>query len=129
MIDGGWGLPNATDRFGRPTPSPAIYPDLNGSFAPIGNAVHQAGAKFGLWWMHGVSRDAVARKLPVKGSPYTAADIVEGAGGADTLCTPHPSYGCSGSDIPGAAVGETNLQLACRYCFRRILLVLCLSSF
>ena len=112
-----------------PTPSPAIYPDLNGSFAPIGNAVHQAGAKFGLWWMHGVSRDAVARKLPVKGSPYTAADIVEGAGGADTLCTPRPSYGCSGSDIPGAAVGETNLQLACRDCFRRILLVLCLSSF
>ena len=52
-------------------------------------------------------------------SEGTAADIVEGAGGADTLCTPHASYGCSGSDIPGAAVGETSLQLACRYCFRR----------
>ena len=44
-VDGGWGLPNATDEWGRAVPSPTIYPDLNGSFKAIGDAVTAKGAK------------------------------------------------------------------------------------
>ena len=116
VIDGGWGLPNATDAYGRPVASPHIYPDLpKGSFAPIGDAVHKAGAKFGIWWMHGVSRDAVACRLPVKGTNFTTDQIVEG-GQPRELCTAVPDYGCGDADIPGASVQDKNFTSAAECC-------------
>ena len=111
VIDGGWGLPDVVDRWGRPLPAPAIYPSQ--SFKKVGDAVNQAGGKFGIWWMHGVPRGAVARKLPVKGTSYTADQVVEGAQHRD-LCTPVAAWGCDQRDIPGAShQGNVSSAAAC----------------
>ena len=45
------------------------------SFKPIGDYLHAKGLKFGLHLLRGIPRQAVANKLPVLGTTYTAADI------------------------------------------------------
>lgn len=88
-VDGGWfdaataDLPTnssipTVDEFGRPKPKPDLYPQLQHGkgWKPVADAAHSAGLKFGLWWILGVPTEAVVRKLTIKNSSYTAADIV-----------------------------------------------------
>ena len=87
-VDGGWfdagtpGLPTnssapTVDAWGRPAPKPDTYPELStNGWKPIADAAHAAGLKFGIWWILGVPTAAVERKLPIKGSRYTADQIV-----------------------------------------------------
>lgn len=54
---------------------PARFPSLNGSLGPLADEAHAAGLKLGIWQLFGVPKGAVARQLPIFGTPYTAADI------------------------------------------------------
>lgn len=65
------------DEYGRYMPSPKRFPSAaNGAgFKPLADYVHAKGLKFGIHIMRGVPRVAVDKKLPIKGSSKTAADI------------------------------------------------------
>lgn len=63
------------DSYGRPCPGPDKYPSLNCSLKPLADAAHAAGLKLGIWQLFGVPKGAVARKLPIFGTQFTAADI------------------------------------------------------
>lgn len=66
------------DAFGRPLPSPEKFPSCFGSFKPLADYVHSKGLRFGLHFMCGVPREAVVKRMPVKGASVSAADIVSG---------------------------------------------------
>ena len=60
------------DEFGRYLPSERLFPhELQRHI----DRVHEYGLKFGLHIMRGIPREAVRLNLPVKGTPYHAADI------------------------------------------------------
>jgi|EP01047_Picozoa_sp_COSAG01_P051147 alpha-galactosidase len=62
------------DAWGRLYPSAKLFPsvkDGNG-FTALAKAIHSMGLKFGWHMMRGIPREAVARRLPIKGSNYTA---------------------------------------------------------
>ena len=65
------------DEYGRYMPSPARFPSAaNGNgFKPLADYVHNLGLKFGIHIMRGVPKIAVTKKMPIKGSTKTAADI------------------------------------------------------
>ena len=62
--------PLAMDEWGRLLPAPNRFPSAAGGagFRPLADYVHAKGLQFGIHLMRGVPRQAVARKLPVKGS-------------------------------------------------------------
>jgi alpha-galactosidase len=90
-IDIQWYEPNATgfdyrpdaplvmDAWGRLQPAVNRFPSSAGGagFKPLADHVHGLGLKFGLHLMRGIPRQAVARDLPIKGTPYRAADIAD----------------------------------------------------
>jgi alpha-galactosidase len=65
------------DANGRLIPATNRFPmtAATRSFKPTGDYLHAKGLKFGLHLLRGIPRQAVANKLPVLGTPYTAADI------------------------------------------------------
>jgi len=65
------------DEYGRYKPSPTRFPSAaNGAgFKPLADYVHSLGLKFGIHIMRGVPKEAVFKKLPIKGTTKTAADI------------------------------------------------------
>lgn len=65
------------DKYGRFIPSPARFPSALGGkgFKPLADYIHSKGLKFGIHIMRGIPKIAVERKLPVKGTSVTAADI------------------------------------------------------
>jgi alpha-galactosidase len=65
------------DANGRLIPAANRFPMTaeTRSFKPIGDYLHAKGLKFGLHLLRGIPRQAVANKLPVLGTTYTAADI------------------------------------------------------
>jgi hypothetical protein len=65
------------DGNGRLLPATNRFPMTAGthSFKPIGDYLHSKGLKFGLHLLRGIPRQAVANKLPVMGTSYTAADV------------------------------------------------------
>lgn len=67
------------DEFGRFIPAPNRFPSAaNGQgFAPLAAYVHSKGLKFGFHIMRGIPREAVEQNLPIKGTPYHAADIAD----------------------------------------------------
>src|SRR6185503_1705778 len=71
--------PLTMDEWGRLVPAPNRFPSSsNGAgFRPLADYVHAKGLQFGIHLMRGVPRLAVARKLPVKGSSVSAADIAD----------------------------------------------------
>jgi hypothetical protein len=73
--------PLAVDEWGRLLPAPNRFPSAAGGagFRPLADAVHAKGLQLGIHLMRGVPRLAVARKLPVKGTSVTAADIANPA--------------------------------------------------
>jgi len=62
------------DGNGLIEPCKTYFP--NGMKSVIDHA-HQKGLKFGLWLIRGIPRIAVEKNLPIKGTKYTARDIVD----------------------------------------------------
>lgn len=80
------------DEWGRLTPATNRFPSArNGAgFKPLADYVHAKGLKFGIHMMRGISRQAVATNMPVKGTAYTASQI---ANTADTCSWNPDMYG------------------------------------
>jgi hypothetical protein len=73
------------DEYGRYLPAVNRFPSAaNGKgFRPLADYVHSKGLKFGIHIMRGVPKQAVEKKLPVKGTDYAADRIYS----TDLLCT------------------------------------------
>lgn len=65
------------DEYGRYMPAVNRFPSAaNGKgFKALADYIHSKGLKFGIHIMRGIPREAVARKLPVKGTGVTADQI------------------------------------------------------
>ncbi|MGN1410228.1 MAG: glycoside hydrolase family 27 protein [Eubacteriales bacterium] len=74
----------AMDGFGRLIPAENRFPSsANGAgFRPLADYIHSLGLKFGIHIMRGIPRDAVHRRLPVKGSSLSADKIAD----ASSIC-------------------------------------------
>jgi len=74
-VDGGWyaNPDTGVDFYGRWTPHPDRFPS---GMRAIAQYVHSLGLKFGLYLTPGIPKLAVVLRTPVKGTSYTAADIV-----------------------------------------------------
>jgi hypothetical protein len=66
------------DEYGRYLPAVNRFPSAIGNkgFQPLADYVHAKGLKFGIHIMRGVPKEAVARKLPVKGADGITADMI-----------------------------------------------------
>ncbi|MDR1416632.1 MAG: glycoside hydrolase family 27 protein [Prevotellaceae bacterium] len=73
------------DEYGRYTPAVNRFPSAaNGKgFRPLADYIHAKGLKFGIHIMRGIPREAVTRKLPVKGTRFTANQLYS----SELLCT------------------------------------------
>ncbi|HWA88024.1 MAG TPA: glycoside hydrolase family 27 protein [Opitutus sp.] len=94
---------NATltmDAFGRLTPALNRFPSAadGAGFKPLADYVHSLGLKFGVHLMRGIPRQAVEKNLPVKGTPYHAADIANRA----SICPWNPDMFGVDMSKPGA---------------------------
>jgi hypothetical protein len=91
VIDEGWYLQNpgakpadlkfAVDENGRFIPTVNRFPSaVNGAgFKPLADYIHSLGLKFGIHILRGIPREAVAQKMGIANSPYTAGEAaVEG---------------------------------------------------
>ncbi|MGO8817735.1 MAG: glycoside hydrolase family 27 protein, partial [Terriglobia bacterium] len=69
------------DNFGRLVPAIGRFPSAAGGsgFTHLADYVHSKGLKFGIHIMRGIPREAVARKLPILGTSFTAADVADTA--------------------------------------------------
>jgi len=67
------------DSYGRLLPSIERFPSAaeGKEFKEIADYVHNKGMKFGMHIMRGIPRTAVANKMPIKGTEYTADQIAE----------------------------------------------------
>lgn len=65
------------DEYGRYLPAVNRFPSAAGGkgFKPLADYVHGKGLKFGIHIMRGVPKEAVAKKLPIKGTSVTADQI------------------------------------------------------
>jgi alpha-galactosidase len=93
VVDIQWYEPGATgfgyranaaltlDGFGRLLPAPNKFPSAGAGrgFRPLADYVHGKNLKFGIHLMRGVPRQAVDQNLPILGTRYRAADIVDRA--------------------------------------------------
>ncbi len=99
------GAPNeplTMDAWGRLLPAPDRFPSArNGEgFKALAHRLHQMGLRFGIHIMRGIPREAVEKNLPIKGSPYHAADAADTA----NICPWCPDmYGVKGSTPAGQA--------------------------
>lgn len=80
--------PNATvvmDKWGRLLPANNRFPsaDKGVGFKALADYVHRKGLKFGIHLMRGIPRQAVSQNTPIKGTPYSAADIAN----KNSVCT------------------------------------------
>lgn len=62
------------DEYGHLLPSKTYFPN---GLGPLVRRAHELGLKFGLHLMRGIPRKAVAQNLPIKGTPYRAAEIAK----------------------------------------------------
>ena len=67
------------DEFGRLQPDPNRFPSSMGSqgFKALAAYAHSLGLLFGIHTMRGVSEVAIAQKLPVRGTNYTADEVYD----------------------------------------------------
>ena len=67
------------DKFGRLQPDEIRFPSSkgDGGFKKLGEYIHNLGLKFGIHIMRGIPREAVYRKMPIKGTNYTADQIAD----------------------------------------------------
>jgi hypothetical protein len=81
-IDDGWYQcpgpqgPNV-DKYGRWVVNTAAYPRVHGEngIKALASYVHHLGLKFGIYLTPGISKQAVAKNTPIRGTTYTADDI------------------------------------------------------
>ncbi|MGW1604331.1 hypothetical protein [Streptomyces eurythermus] len=73
--------PLVLDAYGRQLPAPNRFPSTAGGsgFAPPARRVHELGLRFGPHIMRGIPRRAVAARLPVHGTAFTADEIADTA--------------------------------------------------
>ena len=67
------------DAYGRWVTDPAKFPpqgDADG-IKVVADYIHSLGMKFGIYVTPGISKQAVSRNTPIKGTSYTAAQIAE----------------------------------------------------
>ncbi|MEU9734320.1 glycoside hydrolase family 27 protein [Streptomyces sp. NPDC048002] len=71
--------PLVLDAFGRQLPAPNRFPSSAGGagFRPLAERVHALGLRFGLHIMRGVPRRAVAGRLPIRGTEFTADQVAD----------------------------------------------------
>ena len=112
VVDIQWYEPNAQghdykpgaklsmDRYGRLTPAVNRFPSSSEGrgFRPLADYVHSKGLKFGIHIMRGIPRQAVEENLPIKGTEYHAADIVDKTNG----CRWNPDMWGVDTTKPGA---------------------------
>ncbi len=74
------------DEWGRYIPAPNRFPSsVDGKgFKPLADYVHDLGLKFGIHIMRGIPKEAVNKKLPVKGTSGITADMIANN---DSTCT------------------------------------------
>lgn len=92
--------PLLLDGYGRQLPDPVRFPSAadGQGFAPLAARIHDLGLRFGIHVMRGIPRLAVERDLPVLGTSYTAAQVVD----TTHVCAWNPdNYGLDHSH-PGA---------------------------
>jgi len=94
------GAPLTMDAYGRLMPAVNRFPSsANGAgFKPLADYVHAKGLKFGIHIMRGIPRQAVEKNLPIKGTPYHAADIAD----RDNACRWNPDMWGVDTIKPGA---------------------------
>jgi alpha-galactosidase len=122
VIDEGWFVRNPTpsggaagdflmlDRYGRYVPAPNRFPSAaNGSgFKALADYAHSLGLKFGIHILRGIPREAVAKNLPIEGSPYTAAQAAD----VHSTCPWNPdNYGVSTGTPAGHAYYDSIARL------------------
>jgi len=75
------------DQYGRYIPAINRFPSAgNGKgFKALADYIHLKGLKFGIHIMRGVPKEAVAKKMPVKGTAYTADQIYSPKGQCEWL--------------------------------------------
>lgn len=101
ILDNGWAGGDHVielDEYGRNLPYTGFYPDGVAGFKRFVDDVHALDIKLGVWIVRGVNREAVKRKLPIKGTPYFAQDIADTT---DTCYWCNHNYGVDMSK-PGA---------------------------
>lgn len=66
------------DEWGRYTPAVNRFPSAadGKGFKPLADYIHSKGLKFGIHLMRGIPKEAVAKKLPVKGTDGITADQI-----------------------------------------------------
>ncbi|MEW1824136.1 glycoside hydrolase family 27 protein [Streptomyces sp. NPDC088196] len=92
--------PLSLDAHGRQLPAENRFPSAAGGagFGPLADRVHQLGLRFGLHIMRGIPRRAVAARLPVAGTEFTADQIAD----TSSVCPWNPdNYGLD-HNHPGA---------------------------
>ena len=94
------GAPLTMDEYGRLLPAVNRFPSSakGAGFKPLADYVHGKGLKFGIHIMRGIPRQAVERNLPIKGTPYHAADIAD----KDNPCRWNPDMWGVDTTKPGA---------------------------
>jgi alpha-galactosidase len=94
------GAPLTMDEYGRLVPAVNRFPSsANGAgFKPLADYVHSKGLKFGIHIMRGIPRQAVERKLPIKGTKYHAAEVADKENG----CRWNPDMWGVDTTKPGA---------------------------
>lgn len=67
------------DKFGRLQPAVDRFPSAadGHGFRALGDYIHSLGLKFGIHIMRGIPREAVAKKMPIKGVKFTADQIAD----------------------------------------------------
>ncbi|HET8827044.1 MAG TPA: glycoside hydrolase family 27 protein [Terriglobales bacterium] len=67
------------DRYGRWITDPSIFPPQGDSdgIKVVADYIHSLGMKFGIYVTPGLSKQAVSRNTPIKGTAYMAAQIAE----------------------------------------------------
>ncbi|SEA07048.1 Alpha galactosidase A [Arachidicoccus rhizosphaerae] len=65
------------DKYGRYIPAVNRFPSAKDGkgFKALADYIHAKGLKFGIHIMRGVPKEAVAKKMPIKGTSYTADQI------------------------------------------------------
>ena len=67
------------DSYGRWTTDPSIFPPQGNTdgIKVVADYIHSLGMRFGIYVTPGISKQAVSRDTPIKGTSYTAAQIAK----------------------------------------------------
>jgi len=98
------------DKNGRYTPPVNRFPSAaNGTgFRPLADYVHSLGLKFGIHILRGIPKQAVAQKMPIADSSYTAT---EGADVSDTCPWNFDNFGTDASKPAAQAYYDSIAKL------------------